>query len=64
MSVHESQINAKVYIHRTYTCVITIYITKSIKRPTQGSSIRIDRFEFGSALNSNNLDEKVKILGK
>ena len=31
----------------------------------QGSSIRIiDRFVFGSTLNSNKVDEKVKILGK
>ena len=31
---------------------------------TQGSSIRIDIFVFGSTLNSNKLDEKVKILRK
>ena len=29
----------------------------------QGSSIRIDKFVFGSTLNSNELDEKVQILG-
>ena len=31
---------------------------------TQGSSIRIDIFVFGSTLNWNKLDEKVKILRK
>ena len=28
--------NAKVYIYRTYTCIISICITKSIRRSTQG----------------------------
>ena len=55
--------NVTVYIHGTYTCIISICITKSIRRSTQGSSIRIDRFVFGSTLNSNELDEKVQILG-
>ena len=55
--------NAKVYIHRTYKCIISIYVTKSIRRSTQGSSIRIDRLVFGSTLDLNTLDEKVKILG-
>ena len=56
--------NVKVYIHRTYSCIISICIIKSITRSTQGSSIRIDRIVFRSTLNSNKLDEKVKILGK
>ena len=47
-----------------YMCVVSICITKSIRPSTQGSSVRIDRFVFGSTLNSNRLDEKVKILGK
>ena len=54
----------KVHIHRTYTCIISICIIKSKRRSTQESSIRIDRFVSGSTLNSNRLDEKVKILGK
>ena len=37
---------------------------KTFRRLTQGSSTRIDRFVFESNLNSNKLDEKVKILGK
>ena len=56
--------NAKVYINRTYTCVITICIIKSIRRSTQGSLIKVDRFVFKLTLNSNKLGEKVKILGK
>ena len=56
--------NAKVYIHRTYTCIITICIIRSIRRSTQGSLIKVDRFVFKSTLNSNKLGEKVKILGK
>ena len=44
--------------------IISICIIKSIRRSTQGSSIRIDRLVFGSTLNSNKLDEKVKILVK
>ena len=44
--------------------IISICIIKSVRRSTQGSSIRIDRFVFGSTLNSNKLDEKVKILGR
>ena len=55
--------NVKVFIHRTYTCIISICITKSIRRSMQESSVRIDRFVFGSTLNSNELDEKVQILG-
>ena len=55
--------NVKVYIYRTCKCIISICITESIRRSTQGSSIRIDRFVFGSTLNSNELDEKVQILG-
>ena len=55
--------NVKVYIHRTYTCIISICITESIRRSMQRSSIRIDRFVFGKTLNSNELDEKVQILG-
>ena len=55
--------NAKVYTHKTYKCIVSICIIKSIRRLKQGSSIRIDRFVFGSTLNSNKLDEKVKILG-
>ena len=55
--------NVKVYIHGTYTCIISICITKSIRRSTQESSVRIGRFVFGSTLNSNELDEKVQILG-
>ena len=55
--------NVKVYIHRTCKCITSICITKSLRRSTQGSSIRIDRFVFGSTLNSNELDEKVQILG-
>ena len=51
--------NAKVYIHQT----IHVF-TESIRRSTQGSSIRIDRFVFGLTLNSNKLDEKVKVLRK
>ena len=43
--------NVKVYIHRTYTCITSICIIKSIRRSTQGSSIRIDRFVCGSTLN-------------
>ena len=31
---------------------------------TQGSSIRIDIFVFGSTLNSNKLDARAKIVGK
>ena len=39
--------------------------TGGMRSSTQGSSIRIDRFAFGSKSNSNTkLDEKVKILGK
>ena len=57
-------LNVKVNIHRNYTCINSICIIKSIRRSTQGSSIRIDRFVFGSTLNFNKLDEKVKILGK
>ena len=57
--------NVKVYIHRTYTRIISLTgIIKSIGRWTQGSSIRIDRFVFGLTLNSNKLNKKVKILGK
>ena len=52
--------NVKVYIHKTYTCTISICIIESIRRSTQGSSVRIDRFVFGSTLNSQKLDEKVK----
>ena len=58
------QSNVKVYIHRTCSCIISICIIKSIRRSTQGSLIRIDRIVFRSTLNSNKLDEKVKILGK
>ena len=37
----------------------------SMRSLTQGSSIRINRFAFGSKSNSNTkLDEKVKIFGK
>ena len=57
-------LNVKVYIHRNYTCIISTCIIKSIGCSMQGSSIRIDRFIFGSTLNPNKLDEKVKILGK
>ena len=43
--------NAKVCIHWTYTCIyITICIIKSIRSLTQGSSIRIDRFEIESRI--------------
>ena len=52
--------NVKVYIHKTYTCTISICIIESIRRSTQGSSVRIDRFVFGSTINSQKLDEKVK----
>ena len=55
--------NVKVYIHRTCKCIISICITKSIRRSTKGSSVRIGIFVFGSTLNSNELDEKVQILG-
>ena len=55
--------NVKVYIHRTRKCIISICITKSIRRSTQESSVRIGRFVFGSTLNSNELDKKVQILG-
>ena len=52
--------NVKVYIHRTYTHIISlICIIKSIRRSTQGSSIiRIERFGFGLTLNSNKLEKK------
>jgi len=58
--------NVKVHIHRTYTRIISlICIIKGIRRSTQGSSIRIDRFGFGLTLNSNKLEKKiVKMLGK
>ena len=52
--------NVKVYIHKTCTRIISICIIESIRRSTQGSSVRIDRFVFGSTLNSQKLDEKVK----
>ena len=53
--------NVKVYIHKTYTCTISICIIESIRRSTpEGSSVRIDRFVFGSTLNSQKLAEKVK----
>ena len=53
--------NVKVYIHKTYTCTISICIIESIRRSTpEGPSVRIDRFVFGSTLNSQKLDEKVK----
>ena len=56
--------NAKVYILQTYTCILTICITKNRTHLMQGSSIRIERLVFGLTLNSNKLDEKVKILRK
>ena len=57
--------NAKVYILQAYTCILTICITKNIlTHLMQGSSIRIERLVFGLTLNSNKLDEKVKILSK
>ena len=53
--------NVTVYIHKTYTCTISICINESIRRSTpEGSSVRIDGFVFGSTLNSQKLDEKVK----
>ena len=52
--------NVKVYILKTYTCIISICIVESVRLSTQGSSIRIDRFVFASTLNSQKLDEKVK----
>ena len=52
--------NVKVYIHKTCTRIISICIIESIRRSTQGLSVRIDRFVFGSTLNSQKLDEKVK----
>ena len=45
----------KTYIHRTYTCIISVCIIKSMRRST---------FVFGSTSNSNKLDEKVKIVVK
>ena len=59
LSVFFNVSNVKVYIHET----IHVF-TKSISRSTRGSSIRIDRFVFGLTLNSNKLDEKVKVLRK
>ena len=51
--------DVKVYIHRTYTRIISlICIIKSIRRSTQGSSIRIDIFGFALTLNSNKLEKK------
>ena len=52
--------NVKVCIRKTYTCIISICIHESIRRSTPGSSAGIDRFVFGSTLNSKKLDEKVK----
>ena len=48
----------------SYACIVSIRNIKSIRRSTQESSIRIDRFVFWSTSDSNKLDEKVKILGK
>ena len=45
------------YIHRI---IISIYISESIRRSTQGLSIRIERFVYGSTYTvSNKLDKKV-----
>ena len=56
--------NVKVlYIHRTYTRIISlICIIKRIRRSTQGSSVRIDKFGFGLTLNSNKLEKNCKNL--
>ena len=55
--------NVKVYIHRTYTRIISlICIIKRIRRSTQGSSVRIDRFGFGLTLNSSKLEKNSKHL--